>query len=260
MARLASFITFAILGAVGGSSAAQTPQDGAILGALARANLAKHRPAAPVNLTGSYTFVIEGSDADSHNFLPLPKLTPAAQAVKDKVTAYRAKGFDYLDNAGRCWPTGVPENMTRYWPIQVVQLPTMVIIIAMVNNDVRWIYTDGRPHPADKDLVLTYNGDSIGHWEGKTLVVDTIGFTDVRHFVSDGVPAGTKLHVVERLGLSADGNTMQDEFKLTDPDNWIGDWKDTKHYSREEHLDLQENKCIYEQEMKSPAFNKNLNE
>ena len=260
MSVRASVITFVALAALGGSSMAQTPQEGMTLSALAKANLAKRRPPAPVDLTGTYTFKIEGADADSHDFLPLPPLTPAAQAVRDKITAYRAKGFDYLDNAGRCWPIGVPENMTRYWPIQVVQLPTIVIIIAMVNNDVRWIYTDGRPHPAEKDLVATYNGDSIGHWEGKALVVDTVGFIDVRHFVSDGVPSGEKLHVIERLSLSKDGTTLQDEFTMTDPDNWLGEWKNTKHYSREDYLDLKENKCIYEQEMKSPAFKKNLNE
>ncbi len=243
-----------------GKAEAQTGDEGRVLGALAPSNLEKHRSAAPVNLTGTYNFKIEGTDADAHDFLPLPKLTPAAQAVKDKITAYRAKGFDYLDNAGRCWPLGVPENMTRYWPIQLIQLPTMVVVIAMVNNDVRWIYTDGRKHPPEADIAPSYNGDSIGHWEGKSLLVDTIGFTDVRHFVSDGVPGGQKLHVKERLSLSADGRTLEDEFTMTDPDNWIGEWKNAKHYSREDYLDPTESKCIYEQEMKSPAFNKNLNE
>lgn len=257
---LATIATAAVLVALWGSSHAQTAEDGKTLGALAKANLAKQRPAAPVDLTGTYNFKIEGTDADAHNFLPLPKLKPAAQALADKVKAYRAKGFDYLDNAGRCWPLGVPETMTRYWPIQFVQLPTMVIVISMVNNNVRWIYTDGRKHPALEDLALTYNGDSIGHWEGKALVVDTVGFTDVRHFISDGVPGGQKLHVIERLSMSEDGNTLQDEFTMTDPDHWIGEWKGTKHYSRDEYLDPTESKCIYEEQMKQPAFNKNFNE
>jgi hypothetical protein len=254
-------LVMALLALMYGGAQAQQPEgQGTVPSALSKENLARSRPAAPVNLTGTYTFKVEGSDADSHNFLPLPKLKPAAQAVYDKIKKYRAKGFDYLDNAGRCWPLGVPEIMTRYWPIQLVQLPTMVLVVAMVNNDVRWIYTDGRQHPAAEDLEPTYNGHSIGHWEGKTLVVDTVGFTDVRHFVSDGVPSGERLHIVERFSLSADGNTLQDEFTMTDPDNWVGQWRDTKHYSRQEFVDLRESKCIYEQEMKSPAFNKNLNE
>ena len=241
-----------------GSSYAQSAEQGKSFGALAKANLAIQRPAAPIDLTGTYTFKVEGTDANGHEFLPHPKLMPAAQAFLKKKTAYRAKGFDYFDNAGRCWPIGVPAIMTRYWPVQFVQLPTMVIVISMVSNNVRWIYTDGRQHPADEDLVLTYNGHSIGHWEGKSLVVDTVGFTDVRHYVSDGVPSGQKLHVVERISLSEDDNTLQIEFAMTDPDNWVGEWKNTKHYSREEYLDPQENICIYEEEAKSPAFNKNL--
>lgn len=236
---------------------APAPPEGAILGALAKANLAKQRPAAPVDFTGTYNFKVEGTDANGHEFLPHPQLTPKAQAFRDKKAAYRARGFEYLENAGTCWPYGVPQIMTRYWPVQFVQLPTMVLVLSMVTGNVRRIYTDGRTHPADEDLVLTYNGHSIGHWEGKTLVVDTIGFTDVRHYVSDGVPGGEMLHVVERISFS-DPDTLQIEFTLTDPENWIGEWKNTKRYTREEYTDIQEHICIYEEEARLPAFKRNL--
>lgn len=235
-------------------------EDGRILGALAKANLAKQRPAAPADLTGTYNFKVEGADANGHEFLPHPPLTPEAKAFLDKKTEYRSRGFEYLENAGTCWPYGVPQIMTRYWPVQFVQLPTMVLVLSMVTQNVRRIYTDGRPHPANEDLVLTYNGHSIGHWEGKTLVVDTIGFTDVRHYVSDGVPGGEKLHVVERMTLSEDGNTLEIEFTMTDPDNWEGEWKNTKRYTREEFMDVEEHICIYEEEARLPAFKNNLRE
>lgn len=256
----ATVATIAALVALWGTSHAQYPEEGGIPGALARENLARERPTAPVDLTGTYNFKVIGADADGHKFMPLPELMPAAQAFFDKKEAYRARGFDYLDNASTCWPYGVPAIMTRYWPVQFVQLPTVVIVISMVTSNVRWIYTDGRQHPAAEDLILTYNGHSIGHWEGETLVVDTVGFTDERHFVSEGVPAGTKLHVVERMSLSEDGDTLSIEFAMTDPDNWVGEWKNTKYYSREENLDPQEHFCIYEHEMKLPGFEKNLSE
>ena len=254
----ATVATIAALIAVCGSSLAQTAEEGRTLGALAKANLAKQRRAAPVDFTGTYNFKVEGTDANGHEFLPHPKLTPAAQAFLNKKTAYRARGLEYLENAGSCWPYGVPQIMTRYWPVQFVQLPTMVLVLSMVTSNVRRIYTDGRQHPADEDLVLTYNGHSIGHWEGKTLVVDTVGFTDVRHYVSDGVPGGEKLHVVERISLSEDANTLQIEFTMTDPDNWISEWKNTKRYTREEFMDIEEHICIYEEEAKLPAFKNNL--
>ncbi len=267
--RAAAAMTAALFGALSGCSRqeqvapaqiapAQIAKDGQILGALAKANLSKPRPPAPVDLTGTYNFKVEGTDANGHEFLPHPKLTAKAQAFLDKKTAYRARGFEYLENAGSCWPYGVPQIMTRYWPVQFIQLPTMVVVLSMVTSNVRRIYTDGRQHPPDEDLRLTYNGHSIGHWEGQTLVVDTVGFIGVRHYVSDGVPGGEKLHVVERISLSEDRNTLQIEFTMTDPDHWVGEWKNTKRYTREEYLDIEEHICIYEEEAKLPAFKKNL--
>jgi hypothetical protein len=254
---------FALCGALliaSGLALAQTALQGKNLGALAKANLKKHRATAPVDLTGTYNFQIEGSPFTAYQFLPVPKLTPTAQAASDKRAAYAAKGLEYRDDSAACWPLGVPSIMTRYWPIQVVQLPTEVLLISMFANNVRWIYTDGRSHPADDDLVLTYNGHSIGHWEGKSLVVDTIGMTDDHHSIQDGIPTGSKLHVIERFSLSADGNTLQDEFTMTDPDNWVGQWKSTKHYVRDDHADIEEHLCIYEQMSKLPGFDKNIRE
>ncbi len=67
-------------------------------------------------------------------------------------------------------------------PIEFSYTPGMVTVIAEAYMQVRHIYTDGRAHPDDPDL--TYNGNSIGHWEGDTLVVDSVGFskdTPLRH-------------------------------------------------------------------------------
>jgi hypothetical protein len=245
---------------VGPIARPQTAQEGKNLGALAQANLNKPRPKAPVDLTGTYNFVIEGGAAKAYQFLPFPPLTPAAQASLAKRAEYAAKGLEWRDDSAACWPLGVPMIMTRYWPIQIVQLPTEVLLISMFDNNVRWIYTDGRTHPSDDDLVLTYNGHSIGHWEGKTLVVDTVGMTDDHHWIQPGIPASTKLHVIERYTLSADRNSLELEFKMTDPDNWVGEWVSRKHYARDDHADIEEHICIYEEESKLPGFDKNIRE
>jgi hypothetical protein len=84
--------------------------------------------------------------------------------------------------------------------------------------------------------------------------------TDVHHWVQDGVPASQQLHIVERFSLSADGNTLQDEFTMTDPLDWVGPWKSTKHYSRDDRADIEEHVCIYEEESKLPGFDKNIRE
>jgi hypothetical protein len=150
--------------------------------------------------------------------------------------------------------------MTRFWPIQVIQLPTMVQLTTMFNNSVRWIYTDGRPHPPDEALVYTYNGHSIGRWEGETFVVDTVAMTGDHHWVQAGVPAGEKLHVVERYRMVDGGAAFEVEFTMTDPDHWEGEWKNTKRFLREERTDIEEHVCIYEQMRALPSFQYNIRE
>src|SRR4030095_10123501 len=87
--------------------------------------------------------------------------TPRAQAL----------GETYRDAIGQCYPPGMPMLMTRVWPHNFIQVPTAVFMISVVNNSVRTIFLDGRDH-TDPDLVVpSYNGESIGRWEGDTLVV-----------------------------------------------------------------------------------------
>jgi hypothetical protein len=261
--RTAAFSVMLLLWglAIAPSALPQTAQEGKNLGAMAKANLDKPRPKPPFDMTGTYNFVMEGGPGmPAYQFLPVPPLTPAAQAASAKKAAYAAKGLEWRDDSAACWPLGLPLIMTRYWPIQVVQLPTEVLLISMFDNNIRWIYTDGRGHPPDDEIVETYNGHSIGHWEGKALVVDTVGMTDDHHWIQPGVPASTKLHVIERYTLSADRNTLEIEFKMTDPDNWVGEWVNKKHWARDDHADIEEHNCIYEQMSKLPGFKENIRE
>jgi len=76
-----------------------------------------------------------------------------------------------------CKPSGVPRASTG--PLQIVQTPRLIVILYesnFISQNFRLIYTDGRPHP--KDMETTYMGDSVGHWEGDTLVVDVAGLND----------------------------------------------------------------------------------
>jgi hypothetical protein len=241
------------------SALSQTAQEGKNLSALAPKNLNKPRPKAPVDFTGTWNFKIDPKTG-MHQFLPMPKLTPQAQDIFDKRAEYAKKGQEYRDDPGACWPLGLPRMMTRFWPIQVIQLPTEVVLISMFDNSVRWIYTDGRGHPADDELVYTYNGHSIGHWDGKTLVVDTVGLTDDHKWVMEGVPTSSQLHVVERFQMVDGGKAFEVEFHMTDPVNWVGEWVNTKRYERDDHADIEEHRCIYEQVSKMPSFKANIRE
>jgi hypothetical protein len=250
--REASILTAAICLLGASPSFAQTALQGEHLSALSPENLAMQRPKAPFDLTGTWNMQIDRANG-AWQFMPTPKLKAPALAAMAKKAEYQKQGMARDDSAA-CWPLGMPAMMTRYWPMSIIQLPTMIQLTAMFNNSIRWIYMDGRSHPSDDELVYTYNGHSIGHWEGDTLVIDTVGMTDDHHWVQDTVPTGPKLHIVERIRMVDGGKAFEDQFTMTDPDNWEGPWVNTKRFNREERTDIEEHVCIYEQMKGLPSF------
>jgi hypothetical protein len=101
--------------------------------------------------------------------------------------------------------------------LQIVQAAGVVAIINEMNHSVRVVPIDGRPHlPAD---ARQFRGDSIGHWEGNTLVVDSTNFTARNPFHG----SGDKLHVVERL-TRVDADTILYQFTVEDPETWDQPW------------------------------------
>ena len=173
------------------------------MSALAPANLAKPRPKPPFDLTGNW-FIDVSQNPNAWRFgPPYPKLTAAAQKHFDAAKKYAAEeGKVYRDDIGQCWPAGLPLIMTRYWPMAMIQIPTAIYMVSGFMNSVRIVYLDGRTHTDPDIIVRTYNGESIGRWEGDTLVVDTVGFRGDHHWMDQGgaaIPAGEQLHIVERI-------------------------------------------------------------
>jgi hypothetical protein len=206
------------------------------LGSLAPENLKKHKGDAPVDLTGTY--MINGE----WRFLPLPDLKPRAQKLYELSKKYEKEGKTFNNAVGRCWPPGMPIMMTRVWPIHIIQLPTAVVIISNFENQVRWIYTDGRDH-TDPDIVVpTYNGESIGHWEGEELVVHTKHFDAKNHFVDNSIPVSEDLEIIERFRKTEDG--LEIKYTMTDPQNWEGEWVSTKQYKQLDKVDFKEVHCL----------------
>ena len=99
------------------------------------------------------------------------------------------------DPEANCLPAGVP-RMAPY-PWKIVQTPTLIVFLFEGNiHTYRQVFLDGREHP--KDPNPSWSGDSIGKWEGDTLVVDSVGFNDKFWFDFAAHPHTEKLHVVER--------------------------------------------------------------
>ena len=217
------------------------------LSALAPENLAKPRPKAPFDLTGNW-FVDTSAGPDAWRFgPPYPKLTPKAQKEFDTGMKLLKEGKIYKDDIGQCWPAGLPLIMTRYWPTAMIQVPTAVYMVSEFMNSFRTIFLDGREH-TDKDVVVrTPNGESIGHWEGDTMVVDTQFFRGDHHWMDQGgasIPAGEQLHIVERIRLLPGGKQLEIAYTMTDPEHWVGEWKSTKKFNRVNDIDIHEVECL----------------
>ncbi len=117
------------------------------------------------------------------------------------------------DPEANCLPTGVPRHAPYPW--KIVQTPTYYYFLFEGNiHSFRQIFMDGRKHP--KDPNPTWYGDSIGHWEGDTLVVDSVGFNDKFWFDFVGHPHTEQLHTIERY-TRTDVNTLKEEVTIDDP-------------------------------------------
>ena len=141
------------------------------LGALAPANIAKPRPKPPFNVTGTWFVDLRRSFADFRFGPPYPEFFEPGQTAMRESEEARKKGVPYRDSIGQCYPAGMPMIMTRVWPINMIQLPTAVFMNFGFTNSMRFIYTDGRDFTDPDTVVYTYNGESIGKWEGNALVV-----------------------------------------------------------------------------------------
>jgi hypothetical protein len=235
------------------------PPPPAQLSALSKENLAKPRPKPAFDLTGMWQ---HDGRANRWQFVPETfKLTPAAQVHYEAGLKALKEGGIYRDDIGQCWPPGMPLIMTRVWPIAMVQLPTVIYMISHFENAVRIIYLDGRSHTDPDIVVRTFNGESIGRWEGDTLVVDTKYFPGHHHWMDQGgasVPASEDLRIIERFKMMPDGR-MDIEYQMTDPQNWEGEWKMTKTFRRREDVDISEVQCLPDLNDQLPATrSKNL--
>jgi hypothetical protein len=120
-----------------------------------------------------------------------------------------------------CFPPGMPRLYMQPFPLEIIQVPGRVIMLFEFSHFIRQIYTDGRKH--NTDLGPTWLGDAIGHWDGDTLVVDTIGFNDKTWIDRGGHPHSTDLHLVERI-RRVDDKTLTDDINIEDPKAYTKPW------------------------------------
>ncbi len=119
-------------------------------------------------------------------------------ALGKKIFDERTETHSKDDPEGFCLPPGIPRMMYTPYPTEIFQMPDRILFIYEGGAHVwRIIWMDGRKQPADPNP--NYLGYSVGHWEGDTLVVDTIGMNDRTWLDAAGHPHGEKLHVTEKF-------------------------------------------------------------
>jgi hypothetical protein len=230
-------------------------QDG--LSALAPENLNLPRPDAPFDLTGMWIRTGNERFDPPEGFV----LTPEAQVHFDAAAQAAAENKIYRNDIGLCWPAGLPIMMTRVWPVAMIQLPTSIYMIQELMNSVRTVYLDGREH-TDTDIAIpSFNGESIGHWEGDTLVIDTRHFVDDHHWLHDrlGIPASDAMRIVERVRLLEDSDQLEIEYRITDSKVFEGEWVWTKLFNRANDRDIAEVECLPELNDHMPTVQSDFN-
>src|SRR5580700_7304078 len=127
-----------------------------------------------------------------------------------------------------CMPAGVPGfHLYGFQPMYFVQGPKEVLMIYSNDQQVRHVYLDV-PHAAN--VKPSWYGESVGHYEGDTLVIDTIGLNDKTFVDNFRTPHSEKLHVVERIKLVDGGKAMQVNITFEDPDAFNAPWSVMQRY------------------------------
>jgi len=133
-------------------------------------------------------------------------------AAKKVLEAFNRRGID--DPTSRCLPAGVPRSvMLGLFPQKIVQTPKEIVVLYEYMNMFRVITLNGK-HP--DDLLPSYMGDSVGHWEGDTLVVDVVGFNDKTWLAGTGTFHSEELHITERY-TRVDKDQINYEVTMVDP-------------------------------------------
>jgi hypothetical protein len=180
----------------------------------------------------------------------LVPILPAAEAVRDSNFAHIGEHWIYETPWVRCITRGVPGGM---FPAQynngysIHQAPGYVVIVYEMIHDTRVIPLDGRPHVGAG--IRQWNGDSRGHWEGNTLVIDTANYNDKGMIATSaasgrarGVSTSDRMHVVERI-TPLDRDTLKYEVTIDDPKNFSKPWTAMIPLNRDEKYMMLEYAC-----------------
>jgi hypothetical protein len=179
-----------------------------------------------------------------------PKLTPEFAARYARFQAARKRGEAQQTETANCVPPGMPGIMAQPYPVEFLFTPGKVTLAIEAYSQMRRIFTDGRPHPPDPDP--TFQGHSIGHWEGDTLVVDTVAILPVTH-IAPGIEHSDELRIEERIRKLSDDTiqirtTLHDRKALLEPLTLVRNYKRHRDWDIKEYVCQQNNRDSADEE------------
>jgi hypothetical protein len=159
-------------------------------------------------------------------------------AAKKVLESYNNRAID--DPTARCLPAGIPRAVTLgLFPQQIVQTPQQIVILYEYMNTFRVIPLNAK-HP--DDIIPGYMGNSVGHWEGDTLVVDVTGFNDKTWLAGTGTFHSDALHIVERY-TRMDKDQINYQATMDDPNVFTKPWTIHSSIMLREGTRIQESVC-----------------
>jgi hypothetical protein len=180
----------------------------------------------PVNFAGMWL-------PDARRAEAWPESLPLAPAAREFMDSFDPTASDPTTF---CMPFGTPRNMLQTgYPLEIAQTPERLVLIVqpnLANAEVRRVALDGGEFPESPEP--SWFGTSRGHWEGKTLVIETIGMRDDAIVSDIGLPHSRELRVVEHLRIVEDadrGRVLVDDIELHDPQAYLEPIKTRRYYS-----------------------------
>ena len=170
-----------------------------------------------------------------------PNLTDFARDSLTKTNQEVFRGKAVFSREARCWPTGVPTyDLNQAQPVYFVQTPKEVVMIWQMDHQVRHIYLDV---PHSNNPKPSWYGESVGHYEGDSLVVDTIGQNTKTYIDNYRTPHSEKLHVTERFQLTNGGKNLRAELMVEDPGAYKQPLKLVQNWRRVDQGPMTESSC-----------------
>jgi hypothetical protein len=178
--------------------------------------------------------------AEELRVAPAPEAPPLTPRYLEQYRQMQKDASRLAEGAAGCeWP-GMPAIMTYPYPFEILSTPGRITFLFEAESQVRRIFLNRKQHLDPDDLDPSYNGDSIGHWEGNTLVIDTIGFNTRRPV--RGLPHSDQMHITERI-VPVGKDTIRNEITISDPEAFTKPVVINVQYSRRPDWRIREYSC-----------------